>query len=197
VKETRVQHEILAHRELAIKRERLRHVPEVAADLDAAGFNRLPKNRSRAFGGRQQSRQHLHRRRLAAAVGAEKAKYLAALDLHAHVIDGGESAEALSQAVRLDGDFRFVGRGAWGNYEFHMALALFFREQIDEAMLQIPGAGALHELGRCPCREDFSLVHRDDPIPLLRLVHIGRRDDDAHARATLANVVDERPELAP
>jgi len=39
VKEARVQHKVLAHRELAIKRERLRHVPNAATDLDAARVN--------------------------------------------------------------------------------------------------------------------------------------------------------------
>ncbi len=58
-------------------------------------------------------------------------------------------------------------------------------------------AGARHQLGRCASREDFPRVHRDDPVPLLRLVHVSGGDRHAHARPIAANVVDQRPELAP
>ena len=40
-------------------------------------------------------------------------------------------------------------------------------------------------------------VHGHDPVPLLRLVHVGGGDDDAHAGPVRADVVDERPELPP
>ena len=53
------------------------------------------------------------------------------------VIDGGEIAEAACQAVRLDGDFRFVGRGERRNDELRVAPALFLRQQPDEALLQV------------------------------------------------------------
>ncbi len=85
------------------------------AHVHAACFNRLTKDRRRAFGGRQESDQHLHRRRLAAAVGAEKTKNFAARDRKAR---RGSTAvklpEALGQAVRLDGDssgLSLTGRG--------------------------------------------------------------------------------------
>jgi hypothetical protein len=51
--------------------------------------------------GRQQPGEHLHGRRLAAAVGAEKAEDLAALDAEADVVDGGEFAEAPRQVAAL------------------------------------------------------------------------------------------------
>ena len=50
----------------------------------------------------KQAGQHLHRRRLAAAVRAEKAEDLAALDGEAHAIDGGEIAESAGQIARDD-----------------------------------------------------------------------------------------------
>ena len=46
-------------------------------------------------------------------------------------------------------------------------------------------------------RQHAPRVHRHDPVPALRLVHVGGGDDDAHARAAGADVVDQRPELPP
>ena len=52
--------------------------------------------------GRQQPRQHLHRGRLAAAIGAEEAEDFAALDPEADMIDRGELTESAGQSARLD-----------------------------------------------------------------------------------------------
>jgi len=78
-----------------------------------------------------------------------------------------------------------------------MPRPLLLREQGDEALLEVLGAGALHQLGRRSGRQHLAGVHRHDPVPPLRLVHVGRGDDHAHGRVILADVVDERPELAP
>ena len=71
----------------------------------------------RAAGGREQAAQHAERGRLAGAVGPEQAEDLAALDLEADVIDGGESAEPPDQIVDLDHRLvrghRSVVRGRW------------------------------------------------------------------------------------
>ena len=64
--------------------------------------DRLAEQQRLALGRRQQAGQHLHRRGLAAAVRAEEAEDLAALDREADVVDGGEVAEAAGEVVRLD-----------------------------------------------------------------------------------------------
>ena len=88
--EARVQDQVLADGQLAVERERLRHVAEVLAHLHAARLDRAAEQRRRPLRGRQQPGQHLHGRRLAAAVGAEEAEDLAALDRQRDVVDGGE-----------------------------------------------------------------------------------------------------------
>ena len=84
-------------------------------------FDLLAEQRRRPSRRRQQAGQHLHRRRLAAAVRAEEAEDLAALDAEAHVVDGGEVAEALRQAVRLDRR-RGLGRRV-ARRDHHLAVA--------------------------------------------------------------------------
>ena len=115
VEQARVQLEVLPHRQLGVEREGLRH--EADALARARCRRRPPAGRTAglAFGGGQQPGQHLHRRGLAAAVGAEEAEDLAALDAEAHVIDGGEVAEPLGQAVRLDGRRAVRGRRGAGS----------------------------------------------------------------------------------
>ncbi len=108
--EARVQDQVLADAQLAVERERLRHVPEVFADLHAPGLDGAAEERCGPLGGRQEPGQHLHRRGLAAAVRAEKAEDLAALDRQGDVVDRGEVAEATRQAVGFDGDLRLFGR---------------------------------------------------------------------------------------
>ena len=112
--EARVQGQVLAHAQLAVERERLRHVAEVLANLHASGFDGAAEERRGPFGGRQEPGQHLHGRGLAAAVGAEEAEDLAALDRQRDVVDGGEAAEAARQAVGFDGDLRLARRRGAG-----------------------------------------------------------------------------------
>jgi hypothetical protein len=61
-----------------------------------AGDNELPLARL------QHPRQHLDRRRLAGAVGAEKAEDDSRLHRERDVVDGGKSVEALDQIADLD-----------------------------------------------------------------------------------------------
>jgi hypothetical protein len=56
-----------------------------------------------AIAGGQEAGQHLHRRRLAAAVRAEKAEDLAASDGEADAVDRDEGAEAAGEAAGDDG----------------------------------------------------------------------------------------------
>ena len=40
-------------------------------------------------------------------------------------------------------------------------------------------------------------VHRDDPVPLLRFVHVSGGNDNTHTGAACTNIVNERPKLPP
>src|SRR5689334_19486450 len=86
--EASVKNEVLANGELAVERERLRHVPEVLADLHAAGVYGAAEDGCGSLGGRKKPGQHLHGRRFAAAVRPEKAEDFTALDRERDVIDG-------------------------------------------------------------------------------------------------------------
>ena len=102
MEQPRVQIEVLPHRELGIERERLRHVADAVARAHVAGVERLAEQQRLALAGRQQAGQHLHGRGLAAAVGAEEAEDLAALDGEDHTVDRGEIAEPAGQIARDD-----------------------------------------------------------------------------------------------
>ena len=80
----------------------------------SCGSTAWPNSQRLPLAGRQQAGQHLHGRGLAAAVGAEEAEDLAALDAEAHVVDGDEIAEAHRQIPRLDGDLAVVRRARGG-----------------------------------------------------------------------------------
>ncbi len=103
VKQVGMQFQVLPDGQFAIERECLRHVADAFACRHVAGIEVTPEQERLAFGRGQQAGEHLHRRALAAAVGAEKAEDLAALDAEAHVIDRSELAEALGEPLRLDG----------------------------------------------------------------------------------------------
>ena len=117
-----MQDQVLPHRQLGVEREGLRHVADLAADVDVVGIDRLAEQPGLPVGGRQQAAEHLHRRRLAAAVGPEEAEDLPPLDLHADVIDRDEIAELLGQAVRLD-DHLLLARRARGDHQLLVAAA--------------------------------------------------------------------------
>ena len=147
IKELGVQDQVLPHRQLGIEREGLRHVADLAADGDVVGIDRLAEQPGLPLGGRQQAAQHLHRRRLAAAVGAEEAEDLPALDPEADVIDRGEVAEPLGQVVRLD-DHLVVARRARGDHQLLVAAAHLLRQEGDEGRVQVPVPGARQQLRR-------------------------------------------------
>ena len=76
---------------------------------------------------------------LAAAVGAEEAEDLAALDRQRDVVHGGEVPEAPRQALGVDRDLRLAGR-AGRDRQLGMPAALLLGQQRDEALLEILGA---------------------------------------------------------
>ena len=101
--ELRVEFEILSNRQFVVEREGLRHVADIAARLHVVRPHRLAEQLRRSAGGRQKASQHFHRGRLAAAVRAEEAENLAALDAEAHMVHGGEIAESTGKSFGLDG----------------------------------------------------------------------------------------------
>ena len=103
-------------------------------------FERLAEQQRLAFARRQQAGQHFHRRGLAAAVRAEKAEDLAALDGEADAVDRGEVAEAAGQ-VAGDDDRLAVDDAARRNLQRLVIRALLFRQQGDEGVLERRGAG--------------------------------------------------------
>ena len=98
-----VEDQVLPDRQLGIEREALRHVAHPPPGGEVLALDLSAEQPGLSFARRQQARQHLHGRRLAAAVGAEEAEDLAPLDPEAHPIDSDEIAEATGQAPRLDG----------------------------------------------------------------------------------------------
>jgi hypothetical protein len=89
---------------------------------------------------RQQAGKHLHRRGLAAPVGAEEAEDFTAPDAEGHAVDGNEVAKAHGQPLGLDGDIvRAVLRQGGNDYRLVSALFLF-REQADECLFQVRAA---------------------------------------------------------
>ena len=195
VKELGVQDQVLPHRQLGIEREGLRHVADLAADGDVVGIDRLAEQPGLPLGGRQQAAQHLHRRRFAAAVGAEEAVDLPPLDPEVDVIDRGETAEPLGQAVRLD-DHLVLARRARRDHHLLVAAALLLRQEGDEGRVQVPGPGARQQLRRRAGGEHVAGVHRHQPVEAGGLLHVGGRHQDAHARPVGPDAIDQLPELA-
>ena len=190
-----MQLEILPDGELAVERECLGHVADALARLHVVGAHRLTEQFGRAFRDRQQSGQHFHRCRFAAAVRAEKAEDLAAADLEAHVIDGDEISEAPCKPLRLD---RRCLVGAWRarpHDDLLVQRALLLREKRDEGIVEI-GLARLGKdfLGRPLC-DDLAVVHGGEPVETARLIHVGGCDNDAHLPPALADGIDELPEL--
>ena len=94
--------EVLADRQVFPEREALRHVADAALDLAALLADVVAEAGAGAGVRRQQPAHDADRGRLAAAVGAEEAEDLAALDLQRQVVDDVLVAEALVQPAHVD-----------------------------------------------------------------------------------------------
>jgi hypothetical protein len=161
VEQAGVQVEVLAHRQLAIQRERLRHVAHAPARLQVFGVE-LAAEQQRLAGARfEQAGEHLHRGRLAAAVGAEKAEDLAAPHRQVDVIHRDEVAEAHLQAARLDHD---LARAVRRDLEAVVVLAAGFGQQGDEGLFQRVGAARGAQFVRRAGGEHAAGVHRHQPV---------------------------------
>ncbi len=195
VEQVRVKLQILPDRQLGIERERLRHIADPIARLQIAGIERPAEQQRFAFAGRQQPGQHLHRRRLAAAVRADKAEDLAAFDREADMIDRGEIAEAAGEVARNDHRLGLDG-AARRDLQRVVAGALGLRQHVDEGRLDRAGSGGLFEHRRRPGSDNLAIVHRHEPVEALGLLHVRGRDQDAHPLAARPHPIDQFPELA-
>ena len=132
-----VQLKILRDRQFAVEREGLRHVADIAPRLHVVRAHRLAKQLARAAGRRQEADQHFHRRRLAAAVRAEKAEDFAARNPEADMVDRDEIAELAREPLRLDRR-RLVRRGDARTHD-HLLVqgALGLRHHRDEGVVEI------------------------------------------------------------
>ena len=102
VEQVRVKIEVLPDGQFGVERERLRHIADAVARTHVVRLERLAEQQRLALARRQQAGQHFHGRGLAAAVRAEEAEDLAALDGEAHAIDRGEVAEPAGEVARDD-----------------------------------------------------------------------------------------------
>ena len=80
--EARDEFQVLAHREILVEAEALRHVADVALDLVRLGADVVAEAGAAAFVRSEQPAQHPDGRGLARAVGAEEAIDFAPLDPH-------------------------------------------------------------------------------------------------------------------
>ena len=150
-----------------------------------------------ALGRRQQAGQHLHGRGLAAAVRAEEAEDLAALDAEVDMVDGDEVAEPLGQAWPRWPASPSSRRARRDDAPARWPRALSSGSSAMKAFSSVARAGARLQLARA-CRSPSTLagVHRHQPVEALGLVHVGGRDHHAHAGPARADAVDQLPELA-
>ncbi len=192
--EAGVDPEVLGDRQLAIKGERLRHVADAHAGVVVLGINGLAEEDRLAVGRGQEARQHLHGRRLAAAVGAEEAEDLAAIDCEIHRVDGSERPEAAREVLGHDGR-PGVGLDARRDGQTPPRAAFLLGQEGHEGLFQVIGPRPLLELLRRARGQDSPGIHRDQPVEAIGFIHVGRGDEHAHPRPAGADVVDERPEL--
>src|SRR6267378_142410 len=190
-----VQKKILPDCQFGVEREGLRHEANPPPRLHVSALHLLTKEQCGSFGGWQQPGQHLHRGRLAATVGTEKAENLSALDTEADVINGGEATESLSEPMRLYGRStaaRLPGR----NFRLPVAATRFFRKQLNERSLQRRFVRTMLQFVWTSVSEDFAGVDRHQPVESLRFVHVGGGYHHAHAWSAAADPVDQLPELS-
>jgi hypothetical protein len=108
-----VQAEVLLGGQVAVERRVLEHEADVPADGVALAGDVEAVHAGGAGGGPGERAEHVDRRALAGAVGAEEAEDLAAGDGERHTADGLDLAVGLDERVDLDG-----GRGG-GAHDGH------------------------------------------------------------------------------
>jgi len=195
VEQPRMQIEVLANREFAVERKGLAHIADLAPHLDIIGVDLVAEQLRGAFACRQKAGQHLHRGGLAAAIGAKETEDLAARDLETDIVDGGKIAEAHRQVFGFDGEVRLgLLRTGWDD-DLVVTATSFFRKQSNESRIEVRGTRSREQLIRRAGRKDLAVIHGDQPVEALRLLHVGSSDNHAHRRAVAADIVDQLPEL--
>ena len=190
-----VQLQVLAYRDFAVERERLGHVADAAAGAQIMRVHFMAEQPGPTLARRQQAGKHLHRRGLAAPVGAEEAEDFTAPDAEGHAVDGNEVAKAHGQPLGFDGDIvRAVLRQRRNDNRLVSALFLF-REQADECLFQVRAACSCQQFLRRTGGEDLAVVDGGEPVEALCLIHVGGGHDHAHAGAVGADAFDQIPEL--
>jgi hypothetical protein len=94
--------EVLLDRQVLVEGKALRHVADFAANAAAVAAHVETEHGALALVGRQQAAHHADGRRLAGAVGTEKAGDLAFGNLHRDVIDHGAAGVTLDHAANID-----------------------------------------------------------------------------------------------
>ena len=94
--------QVLVHRQLVVEGKFLRHIADHFLDCVALAQDIAAPDARRAVGRLENSAQHPDDGGFAGAVRAEKAENRAACDRKTDMINRGETAEALRQAVALD-----------------------------------------------------------------------------------------------
>src|SRR5208282_2185465 len=135
VEEARMKIEVLSDGQLGIERERLRHVADPITRTQITRREGFSEQERVAFARRQEAGEHLHGRRLAAAVRAHKAEDFAAFDGETHAVDRREVAEPASE-IACGNDWLAVEGAARRYRQSPMSAALFFGKQRDEPFLK-------------------------------------------------------------
>ena len=187
---------ILMDGEFCIEGEGLAHVADAAAYIDILRIDLVAEQPRPAIACGQKTGQNLHRRGLAAAVGAQEAEDFSAPDAEADVVHSGEIAEADRDMLGLDGDVSIGFGGAFRDNDLVVIPPRFRRQKRDEGGVEIGGTRLVQKLVRRAGGEHVAVVHGHEPVEACGFFHIGGRDYDAHAGAIPPDVVDQLPELA-
>ena len=111
------------------------------------------------------------------------------------MINGGETAEAHGQILRLNGDFFIILRFARRDHHRFVVFAFFFRQQGDKSGFQFISLCLRFQFTGVPRRQYLAVIHRNQVIETLRLFHIGGRHQHTHILLAFADTVDKLPEL--
>src|SRR5262245_32949192 len=89
-----IKFDVLHHRQVFVEAEFLRHITDSLANLSGLRHTIEAEHRASAFRRSKQAAKRFDQCRLARTVRAEEAENFALFDSYAHVVDGGEIAEA-------------------------------------------------------------------------------------------------------
>src|SRR5262249_51113002 len=104
--EARDEFQVLAHREIFVEAEALRHVADVALDLVRLPADVIAEAGAVAFVGGEQAAQHSDCGALARAIWTREAVARATPDTHREVAPGLATVEGLREPFDVDGDVR-------------------------------------------------------------------------------------------